>query len=401
MSTLLSVVRGELDIVVTNGRIFTIFFVAIAILGLYYPQPYTAEVLREVAVAVVDRDDTTSSRQLTRDVDASQNARVVMKLPDVASAERSVFERRISGYLFIPQNFERDVLSGRQAAVALYGDASYFLIFSKLQSAVRAAIERLGTNVVVGRLVAGGMNPEEAFAAASPMRINMIPLFNPEGGYASYVIPAVFVLIVQQLLLMGVGLLNTLPSERPRVDAPPIVVTAGKLLAYLIPGLFLYLVATIIIPYVYDISRIGDVWSSLAVAIPFSLAASALGLLFAVLLRDALVVQLVCSLLGMPLFFMAGVAWPSEAMPELLQSLALLVPSTSGIDAAARVNQMGAGLSDVTGQVWILWILAAAYALLAALAMRLSSGRALKGPAPQLSRRGEVALPLAHCTRSQ
>ncbi|GAA3588018.1 ABC transporter permease [Marinobacter xestospongiae] len=378
MTTLLSVVRDEMDKVVTNRRIFAIFFVAIAVLGLYYPQPYSAEVLREVAVAVVDRDDTTSSRQLTRDVDVSQNAHVVMKLPDVASAERAVFERRISGYLFIPQHFEREMLSGRQAEVAFYGDASYFLIFSKLRSAVGAAIQRLGTNVVVGRLIAGGMNPDEALAVASPMRINMIPLFNPEGGYASYVVPAVFLLIVQQLLLMGVGLLNTLPSERPRVDAPPIVATAGKLIAYMIPGVFLYLVATIIIPYAYNVPRIGDVWSSLAIAIPFSLAASALGLLFAAILRDALVVQLVCSLLGLPLFFMAGIAWPSEAMPELLQWARHLIPSTSGIDAAVRINQMGADLSDVAGPVRVLWILAAGYASLAALAMRLSAGRAAK-----------------------
>lgn len=378
MTTFLSVVRGELDNVVTNGRIFAIFFIAIAILGLYYPQPYSSEVLREVAVAVVDRDDTTSSRQLTRDVDVSQNARVVMKLPDVASAERAVFERRISGYLFIPQHFERELLSGRQAAVAFYGDASYFLIFSKLRSAIGTAIQRLGTNVVIGRLAADGMNPEEALAVASPMRINMIPLFNPEGGYASYVVPAVFLLIVQQLLLMGVGLLNTLPSEAPRVSAPPVVATVGKLISYMIPGVFLYLVATIIIPYVYNIPRIGDVWSSLAIAIPFSLAASALGLFLAALLRDALIVQLVCSLLGLPLFFMAGIAWPSEAMPELLQWVARLVPSTSGIDAAVRINQMGAALSDVTGQVRTLWFLAAGYAVLAALAMRLNSGKATK-----------------------
>lgn len=378
MTTLLSVVRGELDNVVTNGRIFTIFFVAIAILGFYYPQPYSAEVLREVAIAVVDRDDTTYSRQLTRDVDVSQNARVVMKLPDVASAERAVFERRISGYLFIPQHFEREVLSGRQAAVAFYGDASYFLIFSKQQSAVGAAIQRLGANVVVGRLVAGGMNPEEALAAASPMRINMIPLFNPEGGYASYVVPAVFLLIVQQLLLMGVGLLNTLPKERPLVDAPPIVATVGKLIAYMIPGVFLYLVATIIIPYVYNIPRIGDVWSSLAIAIPFSLAASALGLLFAAILRDALVVQLVCSLLGLPLFFMAGIAWPSETMPELLRWASHLIPSTSGIDAAVRINQMGADLPDVAGKVQILWFLAAGYAFLAYLTMRSTAAKTRK-----------------------
>ena len=33
----------------------------------------------------------------------------------------------------------------------------------------------------------------------------MEPLYNPTGGYASYVVPAAFVLIIQQTLLDGGG----------------------------------------------------------------------------------------------------------------------------------------------------------------------------------------------------
>ena len=47
------------------------------------------------------------------------------------------------------------------------------------------------------------------------MPLTAVPLFNPEGGYATYVFPAAFVLILQQTLLMGVGLLSTLPAGEP------------------------------------------------------------------------------------------------------------------------------------------------------------------------------------------
>ena len=57
-----------------------------------------------------------------------------------------------------------------------------------------------------------------------------------------------------------------------------------------------------------------------------------------------------------PLFFLSGVPWPDEALPPLLQALRWLIPSTLGIQASLRVNQMGAPLADV-------WMYLAALAL--------------------------------------
>ena len=60
---------------------------------------------------------------------------ITEELPDVTSAEREVYARRIDGILVIPQYFERDLLHGRPSPVALYADASYFLIYQRVAGA--------------------------------------------------------------------------------------------------------------------------------------------------------------------------------------------------------------------------------------------------------------------------
>jgi ABC-2 type transport system permease protein len=74
---------------------------------------------------------------------------------------------------------------------------------------------------------------------------------------------------------------------------------------------------------------------------------------------------------GLPLFFLVGVSWPLERIPDSLRLASRVFPSTSAIDGLVRINQMGASLRDVSRDWLTLWGLAGAYALLAVLAARL------------------------------
>ena len=64
---------------------------------------------------------------------------------------------------------------------------------------------------------------------------------------------------------------------------------------------------------------------------------------------------------SLPLVFLAGFAWPVEALPEWLRAAAPLIPSTSAIPAYLRLTRMGAGLADVARESAALWALAAMY----------------------------------------
>jgi len=373
MSDLFAVFWHEFRRIFQLRPAFSVFVLAAAIYAVLYPQPYLAETLRDVPIAVVDQDGTASSRELARRVDATPDVAVAMVLPDVASAEREVYARRIYGILVIPIDFERDLLHGRPSPIALYSDASYFLINQRMSGAVAAVAQTFGASVETTRLVGIGIDPAVASVVADPLQLTAVPLFNPQGGYATYVLPGAFVLLLQQMLLIGVGLLGTLPGglagRRAGRDAPPgaLATVLGKLLAYLAIEALILPVYLVVLPYLYGIPRLGSVGAILIVAIPFVLAVGGLGLVIAGLFRKALTIQLATAAIGLPFFMLAGFSWPAEAIPPAIHLVSFLVPSTSAIDAFVRVSQLGAPLSDVHVHFLTLWGLAAIYGGIAVL----------------------------------
>lgn len=339
---------------------FSVLVVAAALYAAFYPQPYLNEALRRVPIAVVDNDDSTASRELARRIDATADVAVTLVFPDMAGAERAVFARDVYGILFIPKDFERSLLHGRGSPVALYADASYFLVYQRIALAVTAVARTMGAEIETARLIGAGIDPVAAAAASDPLPLTAVPLFNPQGGYATYLLPAAFVLIVQQTLLIGVGLLSTLPDRPAAAGAAATVI--GKLLAYTALEALIIPAYLVILPALYGLPRLGSLMTILIMALPFVLAVGALGLLLAALFRNALTVQLAMAALGIPLFFLAGFSWPAEAMPHTVQMLSLLIPSTSAIDGLVRIAQMGASLSQVARPLLTLSGLAVLYA---------------------------------------
>ncbi|MCC8963858.1 ABC transporter permease [Bradyrhizobium sp. Pear76] len=373
MTMVLAVFRNEIGRLFSLRPVVSVVVVAAAVYAVFYPQPYLNEALRKVPIAVVDQDRTQTSRELARLVDATPDVAVAQVLPDVPTAQREVYARSIFGILLIPRHFERDLMHGRTSPIALYADASYFLMYQRMNGAVTAVSRTLGTSFEVSRLVGLGVDLPVAEAATDPMPFIPVPLFNPQGGYATYILPAALVLILQQTLLIGVGLLGTLPggaaiavgtSRRRFGDLAyeSIATVAGKLLAYLAVEALIVATYLIGLPYLYGIPRLGSVATILAFALPFTLAVGALGLLVAAALRKPLAIQLVFAAIGLPFFFLAGFAWPAEAMPLAVRWVAKLLPSTLAIDGLVDVAQLGASLSDVRGEFLGLWLLVAVYA---------------------------------------
>ena len=371
MSALLAVFRAEFSRIFQLRPAFSVLVIAVALYAVYYPQPYLNEALRKVPVAVVDQDETPTSRELARLIDATPDVGIATVLPDLASAQREVFTRQVYGILLIPQDFERHLLHGRPSPIALYADASYFLLYQRVAGAVSAVARTFGTEAEIKRLIDIGVDPALAGAAVDPMPLTAVPLFNPQGGYATYVLPAAFVLLLQQTLLIGVALLSTLPGADIRATVPgarsagPLAVVIGKSVAYLTLEAVVLPFYLIVLPYLYGLPRLGSVGTILIFAVPFVLAVSSLGLALAAIFRTPLALQLVSAAIGLPFFFLAGFSWPSEAIPQSIRLISILVPSTSAIDGFVRVSQLGAPLSDVQGHFLTLWVLTAVYGSIA------------------------------------
>ena len=73
---------------------------------------------------------------------------------------------------------------------------------------------------------------------------------------------------------------------------------------------------------------------------------------------------------SMPALFLSGFSWPKSSIPSWLNQLAMLLPSTAGIDGFIRINQMGASLKDIGFDWGVLLGLTVVYFFLAVVSVQ-------------------------------
>ena len=355
--------------VLGDSAVFGLIVLAPIIYGLLYPQPYVGQLVRKIPVAVVDDDSTNVSRNLIQMLDADEATRVVARPNTLEAAQAALARREVFGIVGIPEGTEREVLKGATARLAIYVDSTYFLLYNRTLQGITEAAATVSAGLAAGSARTNGSLYRAALVKSSPVEILNQPLFNPTGGYASYVVPAAFILILQQTLLMGSAMLGGVAFEhgghQARRGRGRLTAVLGQALAHMLlvlPGFALYL---IILPHFYGFSTNGRFLDMLALAIPFILSVSFLGQFVGSWFKHRETAVLLLIAISLPLFFQVGVAWPLEAIPNPVRIASQVLPSTAAIDGLVRVNQMGASLSDVWSNWQRLWTLAVVYAALA------------------------------------
>lgn len=355
-----SVWRAWLDTlkaIAADKGVLLLIAIAPLIYGFFYPWPYAEQAVTRVPVAVVDLDHSSLSRQITRFAQASPRIDVRMVIGDERQARQALWRGEIEGYALLPRDLKRDVLRGSAGVVTVQANGSYALLNKAVLSGFAEAVGTVSAGVEIRKLQASGQSAPQAQASRNPISTQMVALFNPLEGYGSYVVPAVALLIIQQTLLMGVAMLVGLWAEtgQHRADAETWL---GRILGFSTVG---YLSGLLYFGWIFwaqDFPRGANTGGALVLLAFYIPAICTLGALLGVWFGNRERALQVLLFTALPMAFVSGFSWPAEALPELLQALRWLFPSTAGIQASLRLNQMGAPLADVAGYLLILAALA-------------------------------------------
>ena len=166
----------------------------------------TGEVVREVPVVVVEDGETAMSGELVGRVDATPDVRVVARTGNMGEAREMLRRAEVYGIIRVPENFSREVNRGGQAHVSLYCDMSGLLYYKALLLSCTEVSLDMGAEVQVHRL--GNTTARQDEVSTSPLASEDVALFNPASGFASFLIPAVLMLVIQQTLLLGIGMIT-------------------------------------------------------------------------------------------------------------------------------------------------------------------------------------------------
>ena len=375
-----SVMRNELRSIFTDGGVMLVLLFAIFIYATIYGFAYGNQVLRNVPIGVVDESHTPSSRQLTQLFDAGPNTRVACEVPDMETARKQFFDRDIYGIVYIPEDYERTLLSGGQAKVSLYCDASYFLMYRQVFQEVVSTLGYTGTAVELQRLVAQGVDMPQAEALAQPVLYQSYNLFNPCLGYGTFVMPAILILIIQQTLLIGIGMIGgtwqefdlyakLIPEGRERMSVWAVLL--GKVFTHILVSAVVSSYILSIHYHLYGYPMNGRPLTVIALLLPYILACILLGIALSTLFTRREHSLLLMLWLSLPVLLLSGISYPWEAMPQWLVALGKVFPSSHAVRAFVRVQDMGASFEEILPELRWLWRLAAVYGGLAFVALHL------------------------------
>jgi len=365
-------IKQEVNAIFTNKAIMMTVFLGVIFYSFLYPLPYSQQSPKEQAVAVINLDNSQLSRSLERMFDATPQIKITQGVQTIAQAKALLINHEISGFVIIPKHFYRDLLLEKSPQIAVAADASYFLIYGTIIEGVVLSSATLAVKTKITRMVIGGENIEREKSKYSPILLNMKPTFNASIGYINYVVPAVFVLILHQTLLIAMGLLTANQYEKTMqvklqngsesnssywLNFPvwKILVVRAIAMLFIYSLLFFYYFG-FSFEY-FGISRLAHIGDLLAILLPFLLSVIFLGIVMGLVISRKELATVIVLLTSLPLVFSAGFIWPASSIPTWINVVTQFFPSTPAINAFLRLNQMGDSMESVKGLWQQLWLL--------------------------------------------
>lgn len=321
---------------------------------------YTDEVVRQVPAVAVNLSDSSMGREFLRQVDASPDVDIILETGSMDEAKKMLRAQEAYGIIYLPGDFNKRLQRGEQAHVSLFCDMSGLLYYKAL--AVTCTDVSLKMNGNIRLQMMPGLTVRQEEVTSLPVKYESIAAFNPQTGFASFLIPAVLVLIIQQTLLLGTGLLAGTDRDRGLFPYRESTVRMwGKGLACLLLYLPTSAYMLIVVPHLFHLPQLAHASTLALFMVPYLLACLFLALTMEVFIpnREASMLVFVCT--SVPLLFLSGISWPGSDIPMGWKLFSYLYPSTFGINGFVRINTMGASLADVQTEFIALWIQAITY----------------------------------------
>ena len=363
----------ELKRIFTDPGVVVIFIVATLVYPLLYKAIYWNEQITDVPVAVVDLSQSAESRTFLHHWNASPDIRLTHTCNSIAEAEQLLREQKVHGIVYFPRDFASQLADPLgQAHISLYCDMSSFLYMKAIYLSCNQVMLESMRNIQIDRYESMGYGREFSWALVQDAPYTETALYNPTGGYGSFLIPAVLVLILHQTLLFGICMLAGTARDDDKVlyrvlgkgrVAGVLRLILGRAAAYFTIYYALAAILLGLLPRLFDIPHIGDIGDILRFIVPYILACIFFSMTVSVFIRNresGLVLLISTSLIFL---FMAGISWPKEMMPAAWRYLSYFIPYTWGAHGFIHINSMGATLWSTRNESISLWILSGGYFL--------------------------------------
>ena len=288
---------------------------------------------QDLPVGVVDLDNTSTTRALTRKLDGMQNSKVVAHFQSVAEARHAMQENEIYGFLYFPKGTTSNLMSARRPKISFYYSNVSLAGGSMVMKDLKT-VSTLGSAAVgMATLRAKGATDQQIQAFLQPIRIDLHQVANPWSNYNVYLstvfVPGIMMLFMFLISAYSLGMelkFNRGKEWIEKADGKIVVAILGKYLPHAVVFLLLISFYQFYIYHVLQFPHVGG-WAMIILLSVLSVFGSIGFGIFAFGLMPSLRMSMsICSLWGVLSFSLAGSAFPAMGMDPALQALTWLFP---------------------------------------------------------------------------
>ena len=286
-----------------------------------------------IPAAMVDRDGTSLSREVTQSLSGMQNVNISQTLNSYTQAREALQKGEIYGFFLIPENFQADLLAGREPAITFYTNMTYFVPGSLLFKSFKTTATYTKAGVVMNIADAAGADASQLAPLLQPVNIQARGIGNPTMNYGIYLsnsfVPCLLQLMIMVMTCFSLGQeIKYGTSTRLLRMADGSIVKA--LFAKLLPQTIIWwVVAAFMLVWLYKFNgyTLQCSWWIMALSeFLFVLAAQGFALFIFGVLPNMRLSMSICSLLGILSFSIAAFSFPVQSMYGAIAIFSYIVP---------------------------------------------------------------------------
>ena len=384
----LGIFNLELRNILHDGGVMIIFVVAGFLYPILYNFVYRNGILEDTPIAVVDDAACSDTRRMIREMDATREINIAWRCTDMNEARTLLQQRKVNGIVYFPADFGDRLAAMETATFSIYADMSSFLYYKNLLMGSEFVMLHEINSIKVERLSLDGLTDQEADATVNTVRYEDINPYNRAFSYSIFLISAILMLIIQQVMFYGMGMsVGTMREENRSFASLPDTysgrgvgrVVLGRGAAYWLLFMAIGIYVCCIVPAMFGFPQRGSFGNILLLLALFVTVCVFFSMTWTTLVTRRESAFLLFLFMSPVLVFLTGFSWPTTAFPAFWKYFSYLFPSTFGCQAFINMNTAGAPLAVVAPQLRALCIQGGMYYILACVAVYVENFALKKG----------------------
>jgi len=280
----------------------------------------------KMPIAIVDLDNTATSRKIARTIDVTPLSRVTEYLQSETEAMSELRTGNIYGFVVLPQNLQADIFASHQPVISYYYHNGFLIAGGLMQNNLTLNLHTLSGGINIQKREAMGQQEDYILSQIQPIQLNTHQLFNPTASYPVYISTIILPIMLQLFILLmtvyciGIEIKESTSREWLRLsDKSVVIALAGKLLPYTIIFFFVMMFQNFMLYKVMNIPMHTSLGWLMLGSLMFVLAYQAIGVFCIGLLpmmRHSLNMAAFYGILALTL---CGFSFPIDAMPPVFQ----------------------------------------------------------------------------------